>query len=249
MFKLAEPQDAAASLIVQGNRLSFFGSPGALRFPPMCPRCGTATQAHLSYKKVFRRDDDEDEPTTYVVTALKVPFCASCIGQHEAQWRPMSSLQRLGSYFGNAEIFGAIFPGLGALFVGWLALGSLWHGRQLRFAVLALVALVFAMIARAQWQQVRLLTEPRRVAAQTDVTQAFDFSDDLSGPFESPRFDCTSHDERFSKALWALNLDQQWSPTSPKGQADRRNAKRKAWIVGAVVAVIALAGLISDWFM
>ncbi|MCW5660308.1 MAG: hypothetical protein KIT60_21600 [Burkholderiaceae bacterium] len=54
-------------------------------------------------------------------------------------------------------------------------------------------------------------------------------------------------DARFAAAFGPLNCDREWSAASTTALADRRAAKNKLWLIGGVLAALALAGLILEW--
>lgn len=234
-----DPQDGASGLVPYAHRWTFSGLPGALQFPPLCPNCGQAAGQSLSYQKVFRRTD-HDSPTRHVVRSVTVPFCGACIARHQAEDQAPTRLQNLLSSFSTAEMLGAVFPAIAAVFVAWLVLKDLAHGRWSSAGILLLVGLFFAGIAWFQRKHVWENTAHLRVPPQSSVTKAFDFSDDLSDVFESSRFTCTAHDATFAEAFAALNSERVWERSSPQAVAERRKANRAMWIFGAVLLLFAL---------
>ncbi|RZL88286.1 MAG: hypothetical protein EOP82_23930 [Variovorax sp.] len=152
------------------------------------------------------------------------------------------------SSFATGEMLGAVFPGLAAAFVVWLALKDLFHGQWLRAAVMLGVAFFFGLIAWSQRRHVWRDTEHLRVPPQSDITEAFDFSDDVAAVFEPPRFICTVRDARFAEAFAALNRERRWVAHSPAAIAGRQQARRKTWLIGGIIAAIVLASIVLDWF-
>jgi hypothetical protein len=240
-----EPQDGDSALAAHAHRFTLRGDPGSWDFPALCPNCGAAAPHQLVCSKVFRRTHS-DSPNSYLVASVAVPFCDGCIARHRAQAQPPTPLRQVLSSFATGDMLGALFPGMAAAFVVWLALKDLFDGRVDRFLVMLAVA-GFGAIAWFQRRHVWQETAYLRVPPQSDVTQAFDFSDDIAPAFESPRFVCTVRDARFASAFEALNRPREWVADSAAARADQRQANRKAWIVGAMVGVIALVGIVSDW--
>jgi hypothetical protein len=237
------PQDGASGLWPHAHRATLQGTPRSLAFPPCCPNCGQAATHKIAYAKVFRRSDGES-PTAYIVSEAQVPFCDACIAQHRAQEQPPDWKSTLLTLFADAEIFGAIFPGLGALFLLNLALRDLWHARFTSMAIELGLGLFFAWIARLQAGVVRDRSAHLRVPPLSEVTQAFDFSDDVSGLFEPSRVMYTMRDARFAAAFAALNRDREWDANGPQAKIAGRKATLALWTFGALLLTFAL----WDWF-
>jgi len=238
MIQCIEPQDSSSELAPHPHRLTLRGSSGSADFPPLCPYCGSSAANKIAVAKVFRHTDS-DGPTRYVVSSVAVPFCDPCIARHRAQEVRPSLTSYLLSGFATMEMLGAVFPAMGALFLVYLALGDALHGRGTRFLVELGIGAVFALIAWGQSQVVWGQTERFRVPPQSDVTMAFDFSDDEAPAFESARFVCTMRDARFANAFRALNIEREWLARSPAVLAERRRSNRLMWVVGLVLAVFA----------
>ena len=245
MIRCIEPQDNASELAPHPHRLTLRGSPGSADFPPLCPHCASSAANKIRYSKVFRHADS-DGPTRYVVTSVAVPFCDPCIARHRAQETRPSLLATVASSFATMDMLGAVFPAIAAIFLVYLALGDLLHGKGTRVLVELGIGAVFALIAWAQARAVWQETARFRVPPQSDVTMAFDFSDDTAPAFESARFVCTIRNERFATAFRALNLDREWLAKSPEALAERRRSNRMMWIVGAILAAFAAWDLLQD---
>jgi hypothetical protein len=240
------PQDGPSELAEHGHRYVLRGEPGSLTFPPQCPHCGHVAARRLPCAKVFRRSDS-DGPNEHVVVSLQVPYCDACIARHRAESRELGIWAKVLSSFSTAEMLGAVFPGIAAVFVLWLVLKHLLSGDLVVAGVFSLLALFFASIALLQRRQVWRATEHLRVPRQSDITRAFDFSDNVAPAFEPPRFVCSVRDPAFAQAFEQLNLDREWVPNSPAAKADRRKARLKTWAIGAVVGALALIGLLQEW--
>ena len=247
MMQSIASQDNASELAPHPHRLTLRGRAAGADFPPLCPNCGSAAAHRIEYAKVFRHSDS-DGPTRYVVSSVSVPFCDSCIASHRAQEVKPTLAGNVLSSFATMDMLGAVFPAIAAVFLAWLALGDVLHGRGTRFLVELGIGAVFALIAwgqgRAVWEQ----TDYLRVPPQTDVTKAFDFSDDSASTFEAARFICTMRNDRFANAFRILNIDREWLPNSPEAVAERRRSNRLVWIVGIVIAVFAVWDVLRDLF-
>ena len=242
------PQGGEDDLVDHPQRFTLRGQPGETTFPLLCPNCGAAAQRRINVAKVFEDSGDDDTSRSFSVVSVAVPFCDPCIARHRSEERVPGTLANLLSSFADAHMFGAVFPGIAALFVAQLVLRDLLKGRFLVALVLLAVGTVFGLIAWFQGVSVWAKSAHLRVPKQTTVTEAFDFSDDVSAPFEPPRFVCTVRDARFARVLEAINQTQLWVPGSPTELADRKRANWKFRVGVVIVAVIAIAGLIDDWF-
>ena len=239
------PQDNASELAPHPNRLTLRGALSGLEFPPLCPNCGCAAADRLMCAKVFRHADS-DGPTRHVVSSVAVPFCDACIARHRAQESRRTWMSDLLSSFATLDMLGAVFPALAALFLLYLALGDLFHGRGTRMGVELGIGGVFGLIAWAQARAVWNETEHLRVPPQSDVTIAFDFSDDTAPAFESARFICTMRNPTFANAFRVLNIEREYLPASPQAQAERRRSNRLMWVVAAMLVAFALWSVLSD---
>lgn len=241
MAERFRPQERDARLAPHTHRYTFRGEPTSLVFPPLCPHCGATASTEVACTKVFARTHSDSSPT-YVTTTLLVPFCGDCARRHTAQSPTHSRWADLLSTFSN-EMFGAVTGALGAAFFVYLGLTRVLRdpfGATITFGVAALIG----WYARTMWRMAWRDSEYRRVSPQTDMTSAFDFSDDLSSAFESARFVCTVRDARFAESLARLNADRLWVATSPEAQAEQRRASRKLWLVAVAVGLLALLVLL-----
>jgi hypothetical protein len=242
-----EPQGDVSELAPHLHRYTLRGAASGLQFPPLCPNCGSAAAERLSCAKVFSHSDS-DGPTRYVVSSIAVPFCDACIAKHRAQEVKRTLMSDLISSFATMDMLGAVFPALAALFLLYLALGDLFHARGTRMLVELGIGAVFGLIAWAQARAVWEQTAHLRVAPQSDVTIAFDFSDDTAPAFESARFVCAMRNPAFANAFRVLNIEREYLPASAQAQAERRRSKRLLWIFGALLAAFALWSVLQDLF-
>ena len=240
-------QDNASELTPHPHRLTLRGTPRRADFPPLCPNCGSAAESRIEYAKVFRHTDS-DGPTRYAVSSVNVPFCDSCIASHRAQEVKPTLTDQVLSSFATMDMLGAVFPAIAAVFLAYLALGDMLHGRGTRFLVELGIGAVFALIAWAQGRAVWDETERFRVPPLSDVTKAFDFSADSASAFETARFVCTMRNDRFANAFRILNIDREWLPNSPQAVAERRRSNRMLWVFGIILAVFAVWDVLHDFF-
>ena len=240
MRTIAAREHDESELAPHAHRMLLWGAPGAAQFPPLCPNCGSAASTNLSYSKGFRRSSGSDTPDSRVVISVSVPFCDDCIARHRAEMRSPGLLANVLSSFSSGNMFAAAGLGAAAAFTAYHALDELLQGRASHFAVFGGLTGVFGLLAWFQGKLAWRDTEYFRVPAPTTVTKAFDYSDNEPAPFESARFTCTMRDERFAAAFRSLNRHLEYQHGSTAAQADRRSANRQAWIVGIVVAALAL---------
>ncbi len=247
MMQRIASQDNASELTPHPHRLTLRGTPREADFPPLCPHCGNAAANRIEYAKVFRHSDS-DGPTRYVVSSVSVPFCDSCIASHRAQEVRPALIENVLSSFATMDMLGAVFPAIAAVFLAYLALGDVLHGRGTRFLVELGIGAVFALIAWAQGLAVWAETEHLRVPPLSEVTRAFDFSDDSASAFEAARFVCTMRNQSFANAFRILNIDREWLTNSPQALAERRRTNRLVWIFGIVLALFALWDVLRGFF-
>lgn len=235
-----------AALAPHAHRMTLWGAPDAARFPPLCPNCGKAAANSLRLAKAFRRASGSDTPDSTVVLSVTVPFCDACIARHRAEVQSPGLASTLLSSFSSGDMFGAVGCAAAAVFTGYHALDELLQGRWSHFGVFAGLTALFGLIARFQGRQAWHDTEHARIPAPTRVAQAFDYGDNAPAPFESPKYDCTMRDERFAAAFKALNREREFVTGSPAALADTHQAHRQTWIIGIVVAALALYFLVRD---
>lgn len=226
--------------------MTLWGEPADAEFPALCPNCGAAAANRLWCSKAFARSGGSDTPNTTVVLSAEVPFCDTCIARHRGEAHTPGPLSVLLSGFASGEMIGAVALAAAALFTAYLALEKLLRLNVSHAVPMLVLAAFFGLLARFQARQAWRDTGHCRLPPQSSVTQAFDFSDNEPAPFESPKFECTMRDAGFAAAFRALNRDREFRPGSPAALADRRQANRQTWIIGGIVAVVALLLLIRD---
>lgn len=129
-----------------------------------------------------------------------------------------------------------IIPALGGAVVSAIfALQALRGGSSAVFAAAA--AAVFGAIGlaglAAAWRDTRRLAIP----PPTSVSGAFDFSDDISNLFESPRRRYFFHNAAFAQAFAAVNQSRRWNPAG--ASATRARLLRRALLVLLILACAA----------
>ncbi len=237
MIERFRPQERDTELAPHPYRYTFRGEPTSLAFPPLCAHCGATASTHIACTKVFARTYS-DSPTTYVTTTVLVPFCRDCARRHTEQAPPRSWWPDVWASVSN-EMLGAATGALGAVFFVYLGAKRLLRdplGAAITFGVAALIGWYAWGMRRMAWRD----SQYRRVPPQTDVTAAFDFSDDLASVFESPRFACAVRDARFAESLVRSNAERLWIASSPQVQVEQRSARRKLWLVAAAFVLLAL---------
>ena len=220
--------------------MTLWGAPADAEFPPLCANCGEPAASHLAVAKSFERSSDSETSNTFVVHSASVPFCDGCIARHRAEAPPRRAWSIALSSFASGHMFQAVCLAVVAVFLAGHAAGDLLHGRLSVFVVFAAGAAFFGVmarfLARLGWRE----SEYARVPKPTGITTAFDFTDNVPAAFEAPKYVCTMRDARFFAAFAALNREREFRPGSPAAIADRRQARRQFWTVGAVVLVIAI---------
>lgn len=207
---------------------------GSPVYPDLCACCGVPARARLTIEKVFERNTSDDTPRGYVVDEVSIPFCPTCIAKHDREVGRITWMSRMLLCFRSSMMISALGAGL---FAGLLAQGArerAVYGDMTSVVVLggvsALCVLAAIGCARYAYNETRRFAVP----AQTSVTRCFDFSDDLSAPFDLPRRSYTALNPAFGEAFHVLNRDRVWDPASP--QAIR--ASRHRGIVMAILLVV-----------
>ena len=245
MFTSIASQDGPSELQPHPLRLTLRGWPGALQFPSLCASCGAPAAGTIDIAKVFRRVDIEG-PNSYSVQSATVPFCAACLDAHRAAATTPTLADKLLSSFVGAEMLGAVFPAIAAAFAVWLALGDLLHARGAQALFILGLGAFFAVIAWVQGSGVWRDNERFRIPPQTEVTKSFDFSANVSPPFEAQRFVCTMRNALFADALRALNTEMAYRADSPEARTERRRSKALTWAFGALMLLFALWSMWKD---
>jgi hypothetical protein len=221
-------QCAATSLTLVGPPL----------YPDLCAGCGAPARARLTIEKVFERNSSDDTPRGYVIGEACVPFCPTCLAKHEREVKRNSRWWRMLVCFRSPMMISASGA---TLFAGLLAQGAQGAMYDDMTSVVVLGGLSALCVLAAIGCTRSAYNETRRFAVpdQTSVTRAFDFSDDLSDPFDEPRRIYTSLNPAFAEAFHAVNRDRVWDPSS--SQAIRASRHRAIVMALLLVVVIIVA--------
>jgi hypothetical protein len=229
--------------------MQFWGEPGNLSFPELCPNCGNSAKNRLTYTKTFYRASGTDTPNSYFTTLIRVPFCDACISRHRVEGPGPSLLMNLLSRLLTlAQGLGVLSFGLAAGVAAYYAFIQFQRQHLSIAASLGALALFTALVAKGMYGLMRDGTENMRAEKQSGMTLAFDFSDSIAAPFESIRFDCSMRNEAFAKAFRKLNHAAEYIPGNPVALADQQNARKKFWKIAVVVAAIAIYGIVKELF-
>jgi hypothetical protein len=136
----------------------------------------------------------------------------------------------------------AVGSGLFALFLAKEALEDIVRDPRRALFVLG-VASVFAMISWGSYRAAYHRTEPFVIPAQSTVTTAFDFSDNLAALFEPERRIYAMRHAKFATAFIDLNRHKTWDTKGPEA----RQAKRRFWIAAVLVVVAAVVMWLLGW--
>jgi hypothetical protein len=217
------------------HRFELVGPLDELEFPELCPACGSKATAVLEIRKVFLNKEGDDP--RHVLAEVRVPFCASCIAQHEQEAAQQLRLRafRFPKIFDLAlvSIWGVI--GVFFLYVAVRVSGGEGALPALILTYTGIACLVFWVLAtrgacRVPWYE--------RVPPQTSVTISFDFGDEKFEPLERSRRSYAIRDAAFAEGFATLNADKQ----------PRRNRERARWkAILILVVLLAIMVAILIW--
>jgi hypothetical protein len=240
--KTFEPQQRALGLANNQNRVELTGRPKDFVWPERCPNCGAGASESIRIVKVFfRARRITDDPSYHVITGVEVPFCAACVERHRSEAPRMTGVQRFVSTLMSPLLFPVLFGVPAALFCLKEALAD--PSDTTGVAVMGGMAGFFLLIVLASWMASRKATRRLRVPAQTSVTLAFDFSDDLSEMFDESRRIYAIRDEGFATEFESLNGERVWQPDAPGARA----ARARRTVVYYAVGVAAIAVTVWGW--
>ncbi len=177
------------------------GSKG-LNYPWLCPYCGQSASQCLLVEKVFRQAGSGDGVTCYQVEQAQVPYCDDCIAQHKHEQRLLTWTQRQIVSLDTGLTVSALGCSFMALLFLPVALRDIGRpGFPLPLVVVAFFALIAYSSLSGAWKQ----NAYRRVAPQTRITLAFDFSERYTPLFEAARCTITIRNPAFAESFVALN--------------------------------------------
>jgi hypothetical protein len=221
------------------HRVDLTGSPRRLKWPGICPNCGGPASERIPISKIFRPVAGVEAGSgPDFVTRIDVPFCTACAERqrHLAQppgvfdgWLAVFTSPLVIS-FGFATAFAVIafrvWAGMSADEV-WAKLAGL--------ALVAFFVLVAAWSVVAAWRSARFFRVPR----QTEITRAFDFSDNLGNLVAGQRRAYAIRNAAFAEAFATANHDHLVTD-EVRTRAERRNT---------VAVVLLLAGVFVAWWL
>ena len=231
---------AESRLAASQYRIELVGALGSLDWPSICASCGADTSDRLTVKKVFGRPRSNTHRARYqrqVIQSAEIPYCGTCVARHRALTPPRSLIGDMWSI-----LWPVLIPMIGAGWFFQLTLRMMFEtpsadpyskyawGPPAFFGAIILWCLVIS------WYSSRAL----RVEKQSEVTQACDYSDDVSWLFERERRVYALRNERFAREFSAANNTRRWS-------AD--DDRRSHWIRGATYSVAAILIIVVGVFM
>ena len=201
-WPIFQPQDSASDLADHPHRVTLLADSGALSFPKLCPNCGNTAYGRIVVQKVFRQASAGDSVTSYAVHQVEVPYCDDCRAQHQREQQMLTWPQRVAVSLGTGLSVSAFGSGFMALVFLPAALRDLGRpGFPLPLVVVAFFALIACSSFSGAWKQ----NAYRRVAPQTSITLAFDFSEGHAPLLEAARCTYAIRNAAFAYAFIKLN--------------------------------------------
>lgn len=216
-----------------GQRVALIGPADTLAWPSLCPNCGQMASGRLNIQKVFRRKTRRT-PWRYYVTTIEVPFCGGCVARHQTLVEPPRAFDGWLAVFKSP----LLIPLAGSCVMGALFFRSLLemmndpNGRLIALGLLALLAAIAGSSIVGAWRANR----PYRVPRSTDVSRAFDYSDNLGSVVTGTRRVFAIRSSAFAEAFTAANRDRLW--TDAIRQRDSRRTTIFAVCVLLAVVVV-----------
>ena len=237
---IAQPQLRDSELALDAHRVLLAGSIEGLRYPEICPNCGAAATVPLPITKVFQYNHGhtDDSGWQYRLARAVPVFCLTCFARHNSEAMPVTIMDKLKS----VVLSELAIPGFGtAAFAFFLLydkgptfLSNLWRN----WPVLAFIGgllLISSLCLRMAWTN----TAYRRVPRQTATSQAFDFGDDYTSPFQTTGRTYAIRNGEHAASLAKMNAGRSVGLLGP---TQRRRESRTFWITAAIIAALALAG-------
>jgi hypothetical protein len=209
------------------------GAPGTLMWPPICANCGAGASERIRIQKAFYRQTrwgrGVNHAPAYKTVTVDIPLCRDCAERHRVEAQNVSTFRRWRSFiFSPVHIatigFTVIFFKMDLSWNDFQGLGP----RGLWIASTPVLALLLA-ICLAFWY-----TRPDRFEPRSDITNACDFSTNVSMDFGPERHIYSLRNEAFADAFISANRDRVWT---------REDQVRNSWRT-AYLGVIFLGGLV-----
>lgn len=219
-----------------GHRVALIGPAETLSWPSLCPNCGQMASGRINIQKVFRRKTRRT-PWRYSVTAIEVPFCGGCVARHQTLVEPPRAFDGWLAVFKSPLLIPLVGPCvMGALiFRPVVEMMNEPNGRWVALGLFAFLAAAAVSSVVGAWRANR----PYRVPRSTEVTRAFDYSDNLGSVITGTRRVFAIRSSGFAEALTAANRDRLW--TDEIRQRDRR--RTTIFSVGVLLAVVVVWAL------
>jgi hypothetical protein len=110
------------------------------------------------------------------------------------------------------------------------------------FLLMGGLALVFLLVSAGCWLAARSASRRLRVPAQSSITTAFDFSDDLSELFDGSWRVYAIRNEAFAAAFESANVSLARDPDAPAVRVPRSRRRALQFVVAAIAIAVALWG-------
>jgi hypothetical protein len=216
------------------HRVALIGRSQALRWPSICANCGNPASERIRIERIFRRGGRYGRRgNRYVIQSADVPFCAACVARH----RQLVDPPRL--FDGWLSVFTSLLliPLAGSIVLTALIYRPLLNesagnaqARLLGFGVFGFLMLGAVASVVGAWWSNRYF----RVQRPTEITQAFDFSDNLVPVSISPRRVFALRNAAFAEALTTANRERLWTDEL------RDKDTRRSGVVAILLIVVAL---------
>ena len=217
-----------------GQRIALMGPADTLAWPSLCPNCGLTASDRITIEKVFRRKTRRT-PWRYYVTRIDVPFCNGCAARHQTLIEPPRAFDGWLAVFTSP----LLIPLVGSCVMGALFFRPLLeimndpNGRWIALGLFALLAAIAGSSIVGAWRANR----PYRVPRSTEVSRAFDYSDNLGSVVTGTRRVFAIRSSAFADAFTAANRDRLW--TDEIRQRDRRRT--------TIFSVCVLLAVVVAW--
>lgn len=210
---------------------------GAPLYPDRCASCAAPARERLTIERVFERNSTDDTPRGYEIGTVHVPFCPACLAIHAREVQQVSLPARLLLCFRSAMMISALGATFFAGLLGRDAIQRALHGSMRTAAELGVMSLLCVLAAFLSARSAYRETRRFAVPADTRITRTFEFSDDLSGPFDAQRYTYTLSNPAFAEAFLAVNRDRVWDPSSPQA---RRASRHRGIAMGILLAAMVI---------